>query len=266
MKQIEEINISVFQKKNKEVQEKGFLPMNENYNEVPQCPQEQVENDPTRFIIEECIPACKELWSKNIYTFMVSDHVNEGECWIEVVEDCLSDENREIFFNLSGDGVRKYRYHSGCLTFCVDFVGKEGQQKLLELAKEFKMQDVPKNVAYIKPYDFLIKYCGCFDEYPNPEYKYMTPPEKMDLDVRSFLDYMDDYDKWLGSVASKKTLKRLATYKIIKPISEYATDHGMIYESERVYLSEFHYSKHRKYIEYLNQQEFESGNESSSRH
>lgn len=63
-----------------ELEKKGFLPENEGYSETTSSPQEEVEKNPTQYIIQECLPACLELWRKNIYTFMVSDHLNEGIC------------------------------------------------------------------------------------------------------------------------------------------------------------------------------------------
>ena len=39
------------------------------FSEVSHTSMEEVENNPEQFIMTECIPACKELWSKNIYTF-----------------------------------------------------------------------------------------------------------------------------------------------------------------------------------------------------
>ena len=64
-----------------EILSKGFLPINDELDETMSSSMEDVEKNPRRFIIEECIPACEELWNKNIYTFMVSDHLNEGQCW-----------------------------------------------------------------------------------------------------------------------------------------------------------------------------------------
>lgn len=74
-------------------------------------PQEEVEKNPTQYIIQECLPACQELWKKNIYTFMVSDHLNEGTCWIEIIVDSLSEENKDIYFGLSDDEAVKFSYH-----------------------------------------------------------------------------------------------------------------------------------------------------------
>ena len=50
----------------------------------------------------------------------------------------------------------------------------------------------------------------------------------------------------------KKTLKQFNANKIIKPIEELVTEHNMIFEDDRVYLSEFHYKKHQNYLNYIN--------------
>ncbi len=235
----------------KELAEKGFLPKNEELDETPSSPQEMVEKNPRKFIIEECIPACQELWSKNIYTFMVSDHLNEGECWIEIILDGLSDENKEIYANLSGSDVIKFSYHPGAINFGVKAVGKEGQAKLLELAKQFKMQDVPATQAYISPQDFLLDYCGCYDEIPNPDYKKMTPPWSLQLPYEELMKYMDEYDEWENSSASKETIRKFNANKITKSLEELAEEHGMIVDEDRVYLSPFHYNKHLQYLKTL---------------
>ena len=236
------------QKKAKELESKGFLPMNDELHESMTSPQEIVEANPRQFIIEECIPACQELWSKNIYTFMVSDHLNEGECWIELVADSLSDENKEIFMTLSGDDVIKFSYHKGTINFGVKHVGKEGQSRLLELAKQFQMQDVPINQAYISKQDFLLKYCGCYDEIPNPNYKEMQPFWTMELPVEQLAEYMKKYDEWQDSTDSQKTLKKFNPNKFTGSVNEVAAEKGMIVDGDRVYLSDFHYKKHQKFL------------------
>lgn len=233
-----------------ELEKKGFLPENEGYSETMSSPQEMVEKNPTQFIIQECIPACKELWSKNIYTFMVSDHLNEGICWIEIIADSLSDENKEIYMNLSDDEAVKFSYHAGAVNFGVNAVGKVGQQKLLELAEMFKMQDVPKGQAYISPQDFLMNYCGCYEEVKNPNYKYMTPPWEQGLELDQLGEYMEQYENWQNSSESKETFRRFDSSKVIKSIPEYAQEHGMIVDDDRIYLSEFHYKKHQNFVEY----------------
>ena len=235
----------------KELKSKAFLQENAELNETMSSPKEDVEANPRQFIIEECIPACQELWSKNIYTFMVSDHLNEGQCWIEIIFDSLSNENKNIFMQLTGEDVIKFSYHKGCINFGVKCVGKEGQAKLLELAKQFQMQDVPLNRAYISMQDFLIYYCGCYDEIPNPNYIDMKPAWEMELSVDQMIDYMQKYDKWLGSPASKKTIKQFNPNKLTKSPNEMAVEKGMIIDGDRVYLSKFHYQKHLNYIQYM---------------
>ena len=238
-------------KRAKELESKGFLPENAELNETMSSPQELVETNPRRFIIEECIPACQELWSKNIYTFMVSDHLNEGQCWIEIIVDGLSDENKEVFMNLSGDDVIKFSYHRGTITFGVKLVGKEGQSRLLELAQQFQMQDVPINQSYISMQDFLLEYCGCYDEIPNPNYIEMKPAWEMELSVEQIADYMQKYDEWQESPASKKTFKQFNPNKLTKSVNEVAEEKGMIIDGDRVYLSKFHYKKHQNYLNSL---------------
>ena len=124
--------------------------------------------NPRKYIIEECIPACKELWSKNIYTFMVSDHLNDGECWIELDADALSDDNKSIYLDLDSNEVKKFSYHRGAINFGVRCVGKEAQEKLLEIAQKFEMQDVQEKLGYISIEKFLMDYCDCYEEYENP--------------------------------------------------------------------------------------------------
>ena len=230
---------------------KGFLPENDGFSETMSSPQEVVESNPRQFIIEECIPACQELWAKNIYTYMVSDHENVGECWIEIIADSLSDENKEIFMQLSGEDVRRFSYHKGCVNFGVKVVGIEGQRRLLELAQQFKMQDVPKDQAYITEEQFLMDYCNCYNEYENPNYKPMTDHWEANVELEQMYDYMEKYDEWQASDASKPTLRRFAPEKVSKSIAEYAAEHKMVYEDDRVYLSSFHYRKHLNYVKYV---------------
>jgi hypothetical protein len=238
-------------KRNKEIEQKGFLPVNDEYNETMSSPQEVVEKDPKRFIIEECIPACKELWSKNIYTFMVSDHLNEGVCWIEIIGDGLSEDNKKIFMELDGEDVTKFSYHKGSFNFGVTKIGKEGQERLLELAKEFVIQDVPKDMAYITIDEFLMNYCNCYDEVVNPNYREMKSPWNSGLTLDELPNYMEEYDKWQDSTDSQETLKIFNPNKKEKDLEELVKEHNMVLEDDRVYLSEFHYEKHLNYVRQL---------------
>ena len=247
----------------RKLQEKGYLPSSSEYQTEFQSSQEVVEQEPKHFIMPECLPACKELWNKNVYTYMVSDHGNEGECWIEVVADFLSDENKDVYMQLEDEDIIKFSYHHGTLNFGVKCVGQIAQQKLLEMAKQFKMQDVPMGLggAYLKTTDFLIRYCDCYEEYDNPTYKPMKPIWKMEnLSIEEQIKYIQKYSEWEHSEESKPKLIKFAKEKVVKPIEEYAKEHNMIYEDGRVYFSEFHYNKHKNYIQYMNDQEKQGGN------
>jgi len=235
-----------------ELEKKGFLPENEGYNETMSSPQEEVEKNPTQYIIQECLPACQELWKKNIYTFMVSDHLNEGICWIEIIAESLSEENKDIYLGLSDDEAIKFSYHKGTINFGVPCVGKEGQKRLLELAQKFQMQDVPKNQAYITTQDFLMDYCNCYEEYPNPNYKPMLAPWEAGIGLKEMADYMKRYEQWQESAESQQSLRKFAPEKATKSITELADERGMIFEDNRVYLSPFHYHKHKNYVDYVN--------------
>ncbi len=236
----------------KELLEKGFLPENDGYSETMSSPMEAVEQNPRQFIIEECVPACQILWSKNIYTFMVSDHLNEGVCWIEIIADSLSDENKNIFLNLAGDDIIKFAYHSGCLNFGVKCVGKKAQERLAEIASGFAMQDVPYKQGYIMQQEFLINHCGCYDEVPNPDYIPMAAPWDAEIHVEQIADYMEKYEEWEASNKSKESIRIYNPNNATKSLPDYLGEHNMVGDGDRVYLTPYHYQKHLNYINYLN--------------
>lgn len=227
--------------------EVGFLPKNKELNETMHTSMEYVEADPRRFIIEECIPACQELWKKNIYTYMVSDHLDADRCWVEVEEKSLSDENREIYEALEGEDVIKFAFHPCCLNFGIKGIGTEGQQKLLEVAQKFKMQDVPEDLAYCSLEDYLVE-CGCYKEVTNPDYVPMTPPEEMSLPDGQEMRYLLDYYDWLDSDFSQATVKEFDPSKVTEPLESYFEGKDVVCEGDRVYLSNYHYQKHLNYV------------------
>ncbi len=217
-------------------------------------PQEVVEKKPEKYIIEECLPACKELWKKNIYTFMTSNHNDTEGCWIEIITENLSEENINIFMQLEDDNIIKRSDKEGTIKFISREKGKKGQNILLEAAKQFKMQDVPFYQAYITPQSFLMNHCYCYDIIPNPNYKKMKEPWEKNLPLNELDDYVLKYEKWKSSPNSKKHIRVFNPDKAIKPIEELAKEQGRIYSKEegRIYLSKFHYKKHLEYEKYLN--------------
>lgn len=236
--------------RNKEIEEKGFLPINEEYSETTSSPMEEVEKNPKIFIIEECIPACKILWDKNIYTFMVSDHLNEGISWIEVNQDALSEENKNVILSLSEEDIIKFSYHKGYINFGVSCVGKKAQERLIDIANMFEMQDVQKGFAYITIPEFLMNYCNCYDEVDNPEYY----PLEETPELFSTFEGLNKYNEWINSIHSRKTIRKYNPNKLEKSIEYYLQANNMIMDGDKVYLSRYHYDKHLKYLKYLESQ------------
>ena len=164
------------EERNAERAKYGMLPITDKYNPVCHAHQEDVELEPERFVVPECIPACKELWSKNVYTFMVSDELNmqHGETWIEIVNSVLSAQNLAILKSLEDDNeVRIFHYHEGCTSIAVHCVGLEAQQKLLEIAKRFEKQDVPGE--YVAYFEYVEGYQPKDDEVIDGDRVYISP-------------------------------------------------------------------------------------------
>ena len=192
------------------------------------------------FIMEECIPACMELFEKNISIFSTSDYHTEEGCFIDISADALSEENIAVLSELP------------CCEKCDDnnvfhlkskHVGKIGQDELINIVKQFQMQDVRENFAYVSIQSFLVDYCNCYDEVANPNYKSINYSEVLYalLEGKSM-----DVPK-----EEPKFLKVFNPNKVTKPVLELVQDHKMILDGDRVYLSDFYYQKHMKYVESL---------------
>lgn len=212
---------------NEERENMMFMPKNEEYAEVSSAPMEEVENNPKRFIMPECIPACKELWSKNIYTFMTSNYEDRGNVWIEIYAE-LSPENLSLLESLNKQGIRIDVYHQGCYRIYADGFSKRAADSLLSIAKKFDMQDVPKDIAYQTEEDFLIS-CGCYKKEVNHEYIEMK--EVFEMDFSNFdevNEYLQEYKKWQNSSRSKKYIIKFDSSKQEKSVKEYAKENQKI--------------------------------------
>lgn len=132
----------------------GILPVPEEYRSDYPTDMEHVEANPERYIVPECIPACKELWSKNIYTFMVCDFLDleMGWAWICIKHTLLSNRNKEILASLNQISNvtvdTSDNYYEDTAYIKVPFVGQAAQNALLDIARRFEMQDVPEGYAY----------------------------------------------------------------------------------------------------------------------
>ncbi len=200
--------------------------------------QEEVEMNPRKWIIEECILACQILWKKNIYTFMCSDGLDQN-AWIELELDCLSEENLAILEEIKSE-YPCYKYHEGCINIPVKGKGMDAQRELVKIASRFVMQDVPSKYAIISREDLLIE-MGCYREIPNPDY---LPFEELLSNI--------SFDNWHVPILPE-TLLILDESKIEKPVTTYINEYGAIvdYRDGTIYRSLYHYDKHVNYLKYL---------------
>ena len=232
----------------------GILPESEKYAPVMAAPMQDVEANAERFIMTECLPACRELWKKNVYTFMVSDAQND-EAWIEVFADGLSEENKSYMLELDNKGVHVFCYHDGTISFGAGCFGKKAQDILLEISKGFQMQDVAEDFGYVDAKTALFL-CGCTKKEKNPDYVMLKLPTNGDIEMT-----MEYYD-WLAKGGEEQEYRDVFDpSKVKSPIEENfkGTPYVYVPEEDRVYLSEYHYKKHLNYLKYLESLEHSQG-------
>ncbi len=213
-----------------------------------------IKQEPEKFIIAECIPACKILWDKNIHTYMASDF-GDNDAWIELDTRSLSKENLEILKNLRDFGAKSVgRYHEGTLVFEVEGMGKHAQNKLVELAELFKMQDVPQYSGYYNGQDFLFHICDCYKTIKNDKH---IPQDvlvaKLQRHEISGEEYMQAYDEPEYRYVFDET-------KVTKSIPEYMKEKGLdldLYDQQddRIYFSQYYKEQHLKYVNYQRSRE-----------
>jgi len=217
--------------------------------------QEEVETFPERYVIEACLPACKILWSKNIYTFMCSDSLNP-DAWIEVLFNNLSDENKEKIEAIKPLAKRLFSYHEGAINFEVEGSGEVAKEQLIGIANVFSFQDVPEHEAYLTEEEFLIEQ-GCYVGTPNPNYipdPYMQEGGIFDIDkVREYIQSKDP-------TKDTEEFKTFDPNKVVKSIEEYISESGLegifyVPQEKRIYNSEFAYKKHLNYLVFLQKKE-----------
>lgn len=211
------------------------LPDNIEYEGAPRVSQEMVEENPRRWIIEECVPACQILWDKNIYTYMCSDALDRN-AWIELEIECLSSENRKILEELKKE-YNCYQYHYGCLNIEVNGKGKKAQQELMKIAQRFVLQDVPSKYALYSMDDIYIE-CGCFKKISNPNYK------PLDEQMKEI-----DFSNW-GALMEEPYIIVVDYDKVVEDSEYYISKVGAYVDpvSGKIYRSKFHYNKHLNYI------------------
>lgn len=210
---------------------------NKNYEGAPRVSQEEVETFPEKWIIKECIPACRILWDKNIYTFMCSDYVN-SDAWIELAIDSLSPENLAVLEEIKQE-YNTYQYHYGCINIEVNGMGRKAMEELIKIANRFAMQDVPKAEATIS-LEGLLMSCGCCNIVRNPKYESFEKELEKSLTMG-----------W-GAPMEEEYIKVFDKSKVVKPYEEYIAEYGAVLDEDgTIYRSKFHYDKHLNYLKYL---------------
>ncbi len=132
-----------------------------------------VINNPTEYIIPECLDACYKLWEKNIDTFMVSNYEDDH---LYVLVDNLSEENESLFKKLISQYPNNFywsdfRHYYGIR---VDKMTTHSSEKLASLTDIFHMQDTKQ---YIDGISFLNNYkCSGGESFIN-EYGYICYKE-----------------------------------------------------------------------------------------
>ena len=248
-------SIAEIVKKNRE-KEREFESSDSEYigDSVMSVSQEEVEAHPERYILPECLPACQALWSKNIYTFMTSNHDDVNTRWIQIDPDNFSAENLALFEKLSAKSPKNFQmgdvYRPWSFTIGTKGTGEAAGKDLLKLADKLKMQDVPEGIAYLSTEDFLILYDDCYDEVLNPEYREMEDPVILEdkLNTVEFLKYFEEYSQWLSSPESQKTIKKFNAERQSAPLEDLVTAQNMILDDKRVYFNDFHYQKHLNFV------------------
>jgi hypothetical protein len=117
---------------------------------APQC---MVEDYPEIFVDPECLPACKELWEKNIYTYTTSEPADgDGGAWIEIETIALEDDNMcylvEAIAEVEGAMILHSPHPGHIRIFVKGDNGEEKRDRLLDVAERLQMQDVRPGVAY----------------------------------------------------------------------------------------------------------------------
>ena len=219
---------------------------NYNYTNVP---IHYVVQNVDEYIIPENQSACRELWSKNIFTFMSSNREDGNYKYIQL--GALSEENLEIMKKLVEACPENYSFSAFRQTYQIELTtdSKEKASEVLKtLTKPFVMQDVLE--GFLSKEEFLMRNFHIYNTVPvdGPEYPSMDVYE----DITSYLAALDEW------AATPKTEQVFDETQMKKTFEEYlaeadATD---LYDSERgiVYIDKFYKDAHEKYLTYLKEQ------------
>lgn len=181
---------------------------------------ELIAKGPENYIAPECIKACENLWSKNIYV-LASVNI-KGEMYL--ILDKLSPENMEIFKSKYRKKPENYCTNLGKEKYIaiktLSSNNKEISEQLEELVSDFRLQDIQR--GYFTEKTFLMNVCNCekvegLKEYKNENVQIVFDIEKME---RSFKEYLKDtgYENYY------------------------------VPKEHRIYLNDYYYQAHQNYM------------------
>ena len=173
------------------------------------------------YIEEPCVKVCKEVWDKNIFT---KESIIDGE-EVKIVFDKLSDENSQIFKNLSNLDREHYCYSNNNEPILRVSCNRENyftvSNELEELASPFKLQDITS--GYMTEKEFLMNICSC---------------EKVEGIKEHTKDWKAEF-----IFDPNKVVKNLS-----ENFKEYSYDDLFVAEEGRIYKDKFYLDAHKKFL------------------
>lgn len=114
---------------------------------------EKVMSNPTEYIIPQCLPACRSLWSKNIETFMVSNN-DDNDLYVLLTN--VSPENMAVFRKIQKQDPRFiYDGYRSTIGIAVKGNDSNAMYELERLTEVFSVQDT---MRFKTAEDFLESY------------------------------------------------------------------------------------------------------------
>lgn len=121
--------------------------------QYPYVELEKVMSNPTEYIIPQCLPACRSLWSKNIETFMVSNN-DDNDLYVLLTN--VSPENMAVFREMQKQDPRFiYDGYRSTIGIAVKGNDSNGMHELERLTEVFRVQDT---MRFKTAEDFLESY------------------------------------------------------------------------------------------------------------
>ncbi len=211
-------------------------------------PMEKVEQNIEEYIIPELQEACKILWSKNIFTLMVSNRNDGGSTYI-YLNGGVTGKNIDIWNKLNkkypnnfykGTRIKDLRIQIADTTKMTE---KEIADAFIKMVSNFELQDV-SSVFYQTAEEYLVEKGYC-DEVPNPDYVEAGP-------MPTGLNY-EALNAWLAKINCPKTIKVFNKSKMGKKtfeqiVRENGDENRTDFENEKVYCSTYFYNKHLNYV------------------